>query len=315
MKNQVLFKELFEKYSSGNCTTEEREEFFKQIRFHHDNSVMIDLMDNLYEEVKNEESLVKAEPKSIKIKQFIYKVTAAAVFIGIIAASLFYFFSYQNNYKLKLAGYSYKTKKAQRNYILLPDSTQIWMSASTDIRYPKKFAKDKREIYLEGEAYLDVKHTKDIPFIIHMPNDIAVTVLGTAFNIKSFVDREQMIVSVKRGKVRISKGTQVLSTLTVGQELRIKLETNAVTVKKIDTVQINNWQNGNVYFNDIAIKDLIKDISEQKNVKITIDNEKLANMVISVGFKKDESIKGVLEVIKAISDCQILEENGAFRLF
>jgi transmembrane sensor len=322
MLNKDLFTELFEKYTSGSCTDAERESFFQIVRQHPDDPLMSLLMDGLYEKIKKGEGeqfqhtqspVVEMRPG--KVRKLVYKVTAAAVLTGVIILSVLYLSNDSGDYKSKLAGNIRRTAKAEQGFILLPDSTQIWTNASTDVRYPKEFAKDKREIYLEGEAFLDVKHAEKVPFIIHLPGKISVTVLGTAFNIKAFPDRGQAIISVKRGRVSVSKGKQVLSVLTVGQEIQVSMKNNSAAVKKVAAEQISGWQTGNLYFNDMLLSDVVKDISLQKNIEIKIEGEKLANTIIKAGFKKDETISGMLAVIKALTDCSIREENGVYTLY
>lgn len=322
MLNKDRFTELFEKYTSGTCTESERESFFQLIRQYPDDPLISLLMDDLYEEIKKQEEKQLPEHqsgvigiKSGKLKRLVFKIAAAAVFTGAVILSVLYLSADREDYKSKLAGNVRQTKKAQQDFILLPDSTQIWINASSDVRYPKEFAKDKREIYLEGEVFLDVKHAEDKPFIIHLPGKISVTVLGTAFNIKAFSDREQAIVSVKRGSVKVSKGNKVLSVLTVGQELRVNMDDNSALVKKVAVEQISGWQSGNLYFNDMLLKDVVKDISQQKNIEIKIENEKLAGTIINTGFNKNETVNGILAVIKAMTDCSIKEEEGGYILY
>ena len=50
--------------------------------------------------------------------------------------------------------------------------------------YPAVFAKDKREILVTGEAYLDVTPDSSRPFIVKT-NAFNVKVLGTQFNVSS----------------------------------------------------------------------------------------------------------------------------------
>lgn len=296
---------------------------FKLILQYPNDPLLDMLMDDLYEKVKSEAANVQYERGAVVemnttpryVRSIVYRIAAVAIFTGIIIGLAVYFLNSKEDYKSKLAGNIRQTAKAQQDFILLPDSTQIWINASTDLRYPKKFDTDKREIYLEGEAFLDVKHAEDVPFVIHLPGRISVTVLGTAFNIKAFPDRNQAIITVQRGKVRVSKGNKVLSTLTVGQEIRVSINNDLSVVRNVAIDQISTWQNGNLYFNDMLLKDVVKDISQQKNIDIEIENEKLANTVIKTGFKKDESIKEILSIIKVLTDCSIKEENGVFILF
>ncbi len=60
----------------------------------------------------------------------------------------------------------------------------MWLNAESTLEFPENFNKTKREVYLKGEAYFDVKHADKIPFIIYT-GEVTTEVLGTAFNIQS----------------------------------------------------------------------------------------------------------------------------------
>ena len=112
------------------------------------------------------------------------------------------------------------TERAEYKYILLPDSTQVWLNAGSTLDYPEHFDETTREVTLTGEAYFDVKHAAEHPFIIHT-GQIQTTVLGTAFNINAYTDRSNIQVSVSRGKVKVSRGDQLIATLVKGQEVKV----------------------------------------------------------------------------------------------
>ena len=64
-----------------------------------------------------------------------------------------------------------------------------------------QFQKDKREIYVEGEVYLEVTKDKTRPFIVST-NKMNIAVLGTSFNVTAYTaDKEQSVVLVT-GAVR-----------------------------------------------------------------------------------------------------------------
>lgn len=69
-------------------------------------------------------------------------------------------------------------------HLTLPDGTTVVLQANSRLRYPEKFTGNTREITLSGEAYFDVAHDAQKPFIIHT-GKIRTTVLGTAFKISA----------------------------------------------------------------------------------------------------------------------------------
>jgi ferric-dicitrate binding protein FerR (iron transport regulator) len=58
------------------------------------------------------------------------------------------------------------TKNGNRTKIVLPDGSQIWLNAGSNLDYNNSvFNKDLREVTLNGEAYFDVIKNADKPFI------------------------------------------------------------------------------------------------------------------------------------------------------
>jgi len=50
--------------------------------------------------------------------------------------------------------------------LTLSDGTQVWLHYASLFKYPTQFMGDKRIVYLSGEAYFDVAHNEDMPFIV-----------------------------------------------------------------------------------------------------------------------------------------------------
>ncbi len=68
--------------------------------------------------------------------------------------------------------------------IVLADGTRVWLNAGTEFRYPVSFTENRREVYLSGEAYFEVRQDKNKPFVV-WTGEVQIEVLGTAFNVNS----------------------------------------------------------------------------------------------------------------------------------
>ena len=85
---------------------------------------------------------------------------------------------------------------------ILPDSTFVSLNADSKISYPAKFSASKREVYLEGEAFFDVKRDVNRPFLIYA-NGSTTEVLGTSFNVNAYPSENIVEISVVTGKVAV----------------------------------------------------------------------------------------------------------------
>ena len=132
------------------------------------------------------------------------------------------------------------TEPSEYQYLLLPDSTEVWLNVASSLEFPEIFNKDKREVVLKGEAFFDVKPTSKTPFIIYT-GDISTEVLGAALNIKAYPGMEKITVSVKRGKAKVDHERKQVALLTLGQRVNINPRTRSVDEKRVKENEIAAW--------------------------------------------------------------------------
>lgn len=201
------------------------------------------------------------------------------------------------------------TEPSEYKYLLLPDSTQVWLNASSTLEFPEHFRTGKREVTLSGEAYFDVRHSEKSPFIIHT-GKISTTVLGTSFNIKAYPDRQHIIVSVSTGKVKVSYNNVPLATLVKGQEVKFNSRLNTVEEKKIAPAEVAAWQQGSMSYDDEAFEDIVADLERLYNVKIRIDNKAIRTLTISTSFRREIGIEQALQVLCRLTDTMLRQSDG-----
>jgi transmembrane sensor len=205
------------------------------------------------------------------------------------------------------------TDRSESKFLLLEDSTQVWLNAASSIEYPDQFNATKREVFLTGEAFFDVMHADKIPFIIHT-GDVSTTVLGTAFNIKAYPGSKNITVSVSRGKVQVSRKDGWTTTLTVGQQVKLEEEKKNVHEKSIPTSDVAAWQQGTIVYDDETLEDIIADLQRVYNVSISIEDPALHSQKISTSFKKEIGIEQALHVLCRLTETELKIGKGSYVL-
>lgn len=203
------------------------------------------------------------------------------------------------------------TDRSESKFLLLEDSTRVWLNSASSLEFPDEFNKKKREVFLSGEAYFDVKHADKIPFIIHTGN-ISTTVLGTAFNIKAYPGQKNIIVAVSRGKVKVSRKNVLITTLVNGQQVKIEEQGAAITEKLIPVNDIAAWQQGSIIFDDETFEDIIADMERIYNARINLQNSVIGQLNVSTSFKKEIGLAQALQVLCKLTDTELKLEDGVY---
>ena len=97
-----------------------------------------------------------------------------------------------------------ETPKGGMWQVKLPDGSSVWLNAASSLTYPIAFSNGKKRIVeLKGEAYFEVAKDKLHPFVVKTARQ-EVEVLGTSFNINSYLDEPTVKTTLLEGNVRVS---------------------------------------------------------------------------------------------------------------
>lgn len=97
---------------------------------------------------------------------------------------------------------SVATERGEHKKITLSDGTKVWLNTASRLQYPPAFAPGKREIVLEGEAYLEVAPDKTRPFTVRTTG-MDVRVLGTSFNVRAYPGDPSFETALIEGAVEV----------------------------------------------------------------------------------------------------------------
>ena len=99
-----------------------------------------------------------------------------------------------------IAYFELTTPNGSHTQLTLTDGTTIWLNAGSKLRYPNKFDDTTRTVYLEGEAFFNVRKDLKHPFIVQT-SEIIVKALGTSFNVKAYPDEGSIETTLVNGEV------------------------------------------------------------------------------------------------------------------
>lgn len=190
------------------------------------------------------------------------------------------------------------TPKGGEYKLNLPDGTRIWVNASSKVRYPLNFAKDSREVQLEGEAYFDVKHIRegerDLPFIV-FTNGQKLEVLGTTFNINSY--GEQVETTLVEGAVKLNFKGLAPRYLAPNEQSSYNEKENAVEVREVDPYYTTAWKNQKFAFDDASMYEVMETIARWYDVEVSYEGD-FSESSFNGTISRYEGFENLLEIIE-----------------
>ncbi|WP_316820817.1 FecR family protein [Pedobacter gandavensis] len=192
------------------------------------------------------------------------------------------------------------TSNGESYRLRLPDQTEVWLNAASQLKYPVSFTKDQsRQVELIGEAYFQVAKDKNHPFVLKTQEQ-KITVLGTAFNVKGYVN-EPIKTTLVEGSVAVSSPS-TSRILKPGQRATLNAK-GEFKVGPADKMLDLAWKNNEFMFESESIENVMKMVERWYNVE-----------VVYVGQKSTEKFGGVVSRFEKVSKVlEVLERTGTVK--
>lgn len=187
----------------------------------------------------------------------------------------------------------------KRFKIILSDGSKVHLNAGSSLKYPVKFLNGKeRYVVLSGEAFFDVSHDKENPFVV-ASGDMNVRVLGTKFNVTAYKESLKINTVLVEGSVSLysalDKYNDESSTLlNPGYKATWNNSKEKINIEKVDTSIYTEWMNGKLVFRKLLFKDIIQKLQRHYNVSIKNNYKELDEQIFTAIFDV-ETIEEVLE--------------------
>ncbi|RZM30542.1 MAG: hypothetical protein EOO88_00140, partial [Pedobacter sp.] len=217
-------EDLLAKHLLGEATLTESEQVLNWAKSHPDHLRQLEdfeaileksklVIDNQIDEHKALERLNVRLDRNTKVRRIAYQkvlgwVAVLAIFVS---GSWFFYHNLIGNHLDVRTNGNTLTK-------VLPDGSTINLNKHSSLSYVGGFFNNTREVRLIGEAFFEVSADKSRPFIIHV-NDVEVTVVGTAFNVKG--NNDATVVVVESGIVKVNNQKDSVR-LTAGEKVEAR---------------------------------------------------------------------------------------------
>jgi transmembrane sensor len=207
------------------------------------------------------------------------------------------------------------TPRGGQYQLTLPDGTRVWLNAASSLRYPVQFSGSMRTVELDGEAYFEVNTIRSasgtrVPFIVSASNQ-TVEVLGTRFNINSYVDETSVSTTLLEGSVRVSVASRENRAEGVSRLLKPDQQSvltgDHLQVREVNAEEMVAWMEGYFSFRRADIKTIMRDLSRWYDLDVVYEGEIPAS-TYSGKVDRNMNLSDVLEVL-AFSDVNFRMEG------
>jgi ferric-dicitrate binding protein FerR (iron transport regulator) len=243
------------------------------------------------------------EQRNPKHRRIWVKYAAAILFL-MVSAFMIMLYS-QNFFRLtkELSLTSQIIEKAtttgQKMTIVFPDGTLVKLNSESTISYPEEFSKECREVTLIGEAYFDVAHYDDWPFVVKSEG-AETMVRGTEFNVTAYPEAENSIIALVSGSVHVRTQGKQSVMLEPMQMATVKKRQQDLMVSDFDLLQVTGWKDNVIVFKKATFSEIQSTLERWYGVKFIYDNiprfeggytgnfadESLESILIGIGSNK-----------------------------
>lgn len=192
--------------------------------------------------------------------------------------------------------------------LILSDGSRVWLNSDTRLRYPVSFIGEKREVYLEGEAYFEVSHS-DKPFEVHGGGQ-CVRVLGTSFNVMAYGDESKVQTTLVSGSVRVVLDQSDKTVLlTPGHQAEMDKNSGKITMREVNVENYIGWKDKLFMFDEEDMVTIMNKLARWYDVDIIIETPELKEKVFYGVIRKYENISTILDMLKKTQNIDYLIEG------
>ena len=236
--------------------------------------------ERLYARLDEDNLLAGAGREGVVRRKLLLKwgTLAAAVIAGFVyLASALWFVPGGEIESLNLV--TQENREASMLVTTLEDGSVVYLAQESTLKYPEHFATDKREVNLQGEAFFDV----------------AIEVLGTAFNVRSHGD-DSFRLSVQRGRVKVSLKQGGQSVLVNAGET-VTLQARQLQLSETGDSDEFRQYTKNIRFKDECLEDILRVVNaEASALQIQTASPVLSKRKLTIEFENN-SPETVAELI------------------
>ena len=196
----------------------------------------------------------------------------------------------------------------------LCDGTKVYLNSGTTLEFPSRFDGKVRSVILKGEAYFDVARNVSKPFVVEV-DEMKVKVLGTSFNVKSYVDEPGVYTTLVEGSVAILRDGQPEKKIKPGEQAYYNKGVGTLSIAEVDVKEFTSWKDGVFYFKDIALEEILRIVSRWYDLEVFYMNQGAKSVIYSGKLPMYSSVEDVLRKFEISGDVRFELKGRTLTVF
>lgn len=197
----------------------------------------------------------------------------------------------------------------------LPDGSFITLNSDASIKYALNKSTNQREVSLKGEAFFEVEHDAELPFVVDVPLG-TVKVLGTEFNVDA-TDTTYIRVALLKGSVSLNyeriDNSEINILLKPNEEGVFDAKQDTLFKRSLSPLS-TYWLDKKIHFNRTSLNIVLQKIEEAYGVDIDWNAAEFNDILFTSSFN-NQTIDEVLQVIASTYSLELnVLENTHFVL-
>jgi len=197
-----------------------------------------------------------------------------------------------------------QTDRSQVVYLV--DGSKVTLQPGSGIRYAAFLQKDKREVYLQGNAFFEIAKDAHRPFYVYS-GDLVVHVLGTSFTVNANNVSGEIMILVRTGRIAVSSRhpatAQPPVILSQDQKLVYKkqhMDWAPVTVNSQDNTAEGSPAGKAISFNfdETPVASIFQTLENAYGIPIHYDEKAFSKSIVTTSLS-DETFEEKLKIICA----------------
>jgi ferric-dicitrate binding protein FerR (iron transport regulator) len=263
------------------------------------------LLDKIHHKININNNLQSTQNKTVTISKVTLWITRVAAIM--LLPVLYFLFNVISENKMEINKYSNQIVDSleivapigSRTVVLLSDGSKVHLNYGSKLKYPQTFIGNTRGIDLSGEAYFEVAHDPDKPFVVKT-GKLNVIALGTVFNVLAYSDNNVVETTLVEGKVQLESvlsdgNAKSLGLMLPDQHAKYNTQTGKVSNSEVRVDKYIAWKDGKQVFENEPITNVAKKLNRMFNVEIEVAEE-IRDITYTVTFV-DEPLTQILDLM------------------